>query len=90
MHTFQFTVHLYDYEHANVSWPHMINLPSGTTMSNFEKNYHAALRTYESQIPDEVSLVILFRPLCINQIIFFIIINSFNTTVATLCNWIDS
>ena len=41
MHTFQFTVHLYDYEHGNVCWPHMINLPSGTTMS--KKTYHAAL-----------------------------------------------
>ena len=37
MHTFQFTVHLYDYEHANVCRPHMINLSSGTTMSNLKK-----------------------------------------------------
>ena len=37
MHTFQFTVHLYDYEHANVCRPHMINLSSGTTMANLKK-----------------------------------------------------
>ena len=46
MRTFQFTVHLYEYEHANVCRPHMIYLPFGTTMSNFKKTYHVALRTY--------------------------------------------
>ena len=64
----------------------MINLPSGTTISNLKKNYHAALRTYEIKRPDEVFLVKKNRSLCINKILFFIIMNSFNTTVATLCH----
>ena len=65
----------------------MINLPSGATMSKFKKTFHAALRTYEIKSPDEVFLVIyFFRSLSINKILFFIIINSFNTNVATLCH----
>ena len=59
----------------------MINLPSGTTISKLKKTYHAALRTYEIKSPGEVFLVIFFRPLCINKILFFIIINSFISTV---------
>ena len=50
MHTFQFTVHLYDYEYANVCWPHMMNLPSGRTMSDL-KNLPACIKDLWDQKP---------------------------------------
>ena len=85
---FLFSVYLYDYEHANVCWPHLINVSSGTTMSNYKKNtlLHVGLMRSKFRIGYSH---ILSNP-CINKVIILILITSVNTTLATFCHWIYS
>ena len=79
----QFSPHVYDYEHANVCWLHLVYISIIWFYHiQLEKSYLVAWRTVEV-----LSQVTIVWPYVITEFFFFIVINSVDTTLPTFCHW---